>query len=693
MDGARQSLLLIEGDLADATRVREALASQGQSPVEWVTTLAEGMHRLEQPGVTAAILNLFLPDSRGLETFDKARAAGSIPILVLCGAGDEHVGRLAVEHGADDYLLNDHLDRYSVTHAVKSMLDRHAKDAALFAERERAEVTLNSIGDAVLSTDLSGRITYLNVVAERMTGWSRLDAEGKPLEDIFHVIDGVTRTPAINPLELAVREDRTANLTPNTVLIRRDGAELPIEDSAAPIHDRAGQVTGAVIVFRDVTAARRMSAQLSHLAQHDSLTDLPNRILLNDRLEQAISLARRRGSQLAVLFLDLDRFKHVNDSLGHAIGDQLLQKVALRLKRSVRRSDTVGRQGGDEFVVVLSELDLPESAGISAAKLLAALTMPYRIGPHDIRVSVSIGVSLYPDDADHADRLISNADTAMYYAKEQGRNSYMSFRPDMVVRAAERQFIEAGLRVALERQEFSLNYQPKMDLGTGAMVGVEALLRWQHPVRGFIPPAQFISIAEDTGLMLPIGRWVLREACRQSCAWLDAGLPRVPVAVNISALEFRSPDFVGTVRAILTDTGLDPQSLELELTESALMTQASATISMLNALKDLGVQVAVDDFGTGYSSLSYLRQFPIDALKVDQSFVQEITSRPDDPIIVRAVISMAHSLRKRVIAEGVEDREQLDFLTAAGCEEGQGYFFDRPMTADQFATLLAAHSI
>jgi diguanylate cyclase (GGDEF)-like protein len=388
--------------------------------------------------------------------------------------------------------------------------------------------------------------------------------------------------------------------------------------------------------------------------------------------------------------MDLDRFKHINDSLGHIVGDQLLQAVATRLERCVRESDTVGRQGGDEFVAVLSELDAAENAGISAAKLLAALALPYHIGPHDVIVPVSIGVSIYPEDGETAEALISNADTAMYHAKENGRNNYQFFKQEMNVRASERQFIEAGLRVALERNELSLHYQPKINLGTGAIVGVEALLRWKHPERGFIPPAQFIPIAEDTGLILPIGQWVLREACRQSREWLDAGFAPIPMAVNISAVEFRSMDFVESVRAALNESKLDPRFLELELTETVLMKHAASTVSMLKALKVIGVQLTVDDFGTGYSSLSYLRQFPVDSLKVDQSFVHEISSQRDDAAIVSAVISMGNSLKKRVIAEGVETREQMDFLTAEGCEEAQGYYFNRPMAANQFVKLLEA---
>jgi predicted signal transduction protein with EAL and GGDEF domain len=370
------------------------------------------------------------------------------------------------------------------------------------------------------------------------------------------------------------------------------------------------------------------------------------------------------------------------------IGDQLLQSVARRLRRSIRRSDTVGRLGGDEFLVILCEVNTPEDAGRSAAKLLAVLTVLYHIALHDLQVPVSIGVSIYPDDGEDTDALINNADTAMYHAKQKGRNNYQFFKQEMIIRAVERQFIEGSLGLALERGEFSLWYQPKIALGTRAIVGVEALLRWRHPERGFIPPAEFVPIAEDTGLILPIGQWVLREACRQSREWLESGLADLPVAVNISALEFRSQSFVESVRETLRTSGLPPRYLELELTESVLMQHAEPTVSMLKSLKALGVHIAVDDFGTGYSSLSYLRQFPVDSLKVDQSFVHAISSKSQDAVIVKAVISMGSSLGKRVIAEGVETREQLNFLTGAGCEEAQGYYFSRPLLPHKFAAFL-----
>ncbi len=447
-------------------------------------------------------------------------------------------------------------------------------------------------------------------------------------------------------------------------------------------------VTATIEAHKLAEQVQTAKAQLVHLAHHDVLTALPNRLLLQDRLGQAIELARRQGRQLAVMFMDLDQFKHINDSLGHAVGDQLLQSVAQRLVACVRQSDTVSRQGGDEFVLLLPCIEQAEDAALSAQKILVAIELPHRIGQHDLHISVSIGISIYPDDGQDAETLIKNADSAMYHAKESGRNTFEFFEQEMNARAVQRQSTEASLRRALERQEFVLHYQPKIDLQSGTIVGVEALIRWQHPQRGLLLPEQFVTIAEECGLILPIGRWVLREACHQAQAWLLAGLPPITVAVNTSAFEFRAKDFLENIRATLEDECLEPHYLELELTESALMRDVESTDSVLCALAELGVKLAIDDFGTGYSSLSYLHKFPIDALKIDQSFVNDMTRNPDDAAIVCAVISMAKSLRLRVIAEGVETAEQVAFLQARQCEEGQGYHFGRPVAAEALASLL-----
>ena len=440
----------------------------------------------------------------------------------------------------------------------------------------------------------------------------------------------------------------------------------PIEDSAAPIHDRYGQVTGAVMVFHDVSAARATTLRMSYLAQHDSLTDLPNRLLLNDRLTEAMSLAHRYGRKLAVLYLDVDRFKHINDSLGHAIGDRLLQSMATRLLGSVRASDTVSRQGGDEFVILLSEVTHARDATVCADKILEVLRYPLCIDEHDLHVTASIGIVTYPDDGTDAETLMKNADFAMYHAKANGRDNCQFFKQELNVRALERQSLENGLRHALERDELMLHYQPKINLETGAIVGVEALIRWRHPDLGLVPPAEFIPIAEECGLIVPIGRWVLGEACHQAQAWQDIGLAPILIGVNISPVELRAKDFVAAIGVILAETGLEAHYLELELTETFLMQDSTSTSEVLHDLKQMGMELALDDFGTGYSSLSHLKRFPIDTLKIDRSFVHSIATNTDDAGIVCAVISMGNNLHMRVVAEGVETREQLAFLQAHG---------------------------
>ncbi len=684
-------LLLVEDNHGDARLLREMFNEQGSHDIELthVERMSEAEKYLAERAVDIIVLDLGLPDAQGLGAVRRAHAAAPrVPLVVLTGLDDESLATQALQEGAQDYLIKGQIDARGLLRALRYAIERKIMEEALFVEKERAQVTLNCIGDAVICTDVSGSITFLNLVAGKMTGWSCQEAAGRPIAEVFRILDGTSRKTTPNPMEMAVGQNRTLHLPSNCILTRRDGFEIPIADSVSPIHDREGQTTGAVIVFRDASAAQAMALQMTHLAHHDFLTGLPNRALLNDRVNQAIFLAWRHMKKVAVLFLDLDGFKHINDSLGHPIGDKLLQSIAKRLVGCVRGSDTVSRQGGDEFVVLLSEVEEPEDAAIAARRMLQAVAEAHSIGQHDLHVSTSIGMSFYPDDGLDAETLIQKADTAMYQAKENGRQSYQFFKTAMNVRAVERQSIEESLRRALERQEFVLHYQPKVNLRTGEITGAEALIRWIHPIRGVVSPAQFIPIAEDCGLILPIGNWVLREACKQARAWVEAGLPLATMAVNISAMEFRDENFLEGVFAILKDTGLDPRSLELELTESVLMKRAEFAASVLQTLRARGVQLAVDDFGTGYSSLSYLRKFPIDALKIDQSFLRQITSAPDETTIVTAVINMGRSLKLRVVAEGVETQEELAFLQAHQCDEAQGYYFSRPVPPQQFAKLL-----
>ena len=462
-----------------------------------------------------------------------------------------------------------------------------------------------------------------------------------------------------------------------------------ISVSGRPIFDEQGGFQGYRGTGRDISEQRRAEEQIRHLAHHDALTQLPNRMLLHDRIGQAIAQARRNREMLALLFIDLDRFKMVNDSLGHAVGDRLLQSVADRLGACTRNSDTIARLGGDEFVVLLGGLAEPGDARHVAQKILDALAEPVTIDGHELKVTPSIGICAYPHDGDNVETLMRNADTAMYCAKQMGRNNCQFFTQAMNDAVQLRLQMENDLRHAIERGEFILHYQPVIGLKSGAIVGFEALVRWQHPQRGMIPPAQFIAAAEETGLIVALGEWVLRETCARARAWHEAGYPTLQAAVNCSAQQFRREGFVDMVGRVLGETGFPAACLELELTESVILERSEEVIACFQALDNMGVCIAIDDFGTGYSSLSYLKRFAIHQLKIDQSFVRDISSDPDDAAIVSAIIAIAHSLGLEVVAEGVETAEQLAFLRSLGCDKAQGYLFSKPRPAEAFAQLMS----
>lgn len=458
--------------------------------------------------------------------------------------------------------------------------------------------------------------------------------------------------------------------------------------------DQSGNVCRVIGVNVDVTEQkcaeqelRRNEAMMTHLLEHDFLTDLPNKRVMRGRLDQAIAKSKQNHDNVAIFFLNLNGFKHINASLGHLVGDQFLLSTATRLENIKRASDTVIRFGGDKFIVLLPDIRHPGEAAAEAERLLDAVAATQIIGLHELQVSACIGISMYPNNGQDADELIQNADAAMYQAKDQGGSTYQFFHSDMNIRANERQFIEQNLRRAIERNELALHYQPKVDLKSGAITGVEALLRWTHPVRGLISPAAFIPVAEDCGLILPIGAWVLEEACRQARGWLDAGLPKINIAVNVSGIQFQGHRFEEEIMDILGRFRIDPHCLELEVTESLLMKAPEFTATLLQSLRGKGVRVAIDDFGTGYSSLSYLRRFPIDTLKIDQSFVRQIDI-PEGVSMVKAIIDLGRNLGMRLIAEGVETELEATTLQGLGCERAQGYYFSRPLGPAQLASLL-----
>jgi diguanylate cyclase (GGDEF)-like protein/PAS domain S-box-containing protein len=587
-------------------------------------------------------------------------------------------------------LSNDRPKGLVVMHADVTAGKRDQSRLVLFTERLSLATEVAKVG--VWEWDVAtGELTW-DATMFAIYGFPQMAMSYEKWSAAVHPQD----LPAVEAaLQRAV--NRRSEETAEFRIVMPDGAVRHVSAAEKAVVNQSGTVSRVIGVNVDVTERKRAEeallshqAAMTHLAERDFLTGLPNQMVLRNRIDHAAELASRSVNTVAILFMDLDGFKHINDSLGHLIGDKLLQSVARRLEESVRASDTVSRFGGDEFVILLPDLQHPEGTAAAAARILNAVAAMHFVGPHELEVSACIGISVYPDDGLDGDTLIKNADAAMYQAKGKGGSNFQFFHPNMNIRAMERQFIEQNLRRALERNELALHYQPKIDLKTKAITGVEALLRWTHPVRGLISPAQFIGVAEDCGLILPIGMWVIEEACRQAREWLDAGLPAMSVAVNVSGRQFQSDRFHERVLAVVDRTRMAPEYLELEVTESLLMKSPELAASRLEDLRRTGIRVAIDDFGTGFSSLSYLQRFRIDTLKIDQSFVRRIDTA-DGVSIVRAIIQMGSSLGMRVVAEGVETRQEAATLENMGCQEAQGYHFGWPVSPPEFAALLKRH--
>lgn len=570
---------------------------------------------------------------------------------------------------------------------IRDISERKKVEAEVWLEKERAQVTLASIGDAVITTDVLANIEYFNPVAEALTGWSNAEAVGLSLEKVFKIINEETGEVVESPVARSLREGLVVTIVDHIALIDKAGNTVSIEDSAAPIRDRDDTIIGAVLVFRDVSYKRNHMKELAHQAQHDALTGLPNRFLFNEHLKQALAQAKRKAGKLAVMFLDLDRFKLINDTMGHNLGDQLLKNVAERIHQTLREGDTVARQGGDEFLVLLPEIKDELEATSVSERILGIFSKPIILEDNEIYISTSIGISLYPNDSRDLETLVKQADTAMYYAKEKGRNNCQFFTPGLNIKANQRLSTENSLRKALVRQEFVLHYQPQVDLDTGSIVGLEALIRWNSVELGLVSPVAFIPIAEETGLIVPIGEWALRTACAQNKGWQDQGFTPLRMAVNISARQFREPSFIKFVEQTLQETKLEPKWLELEITESIAMEKGKTTLEMLSAFKELGVRISIDDFGTGFSSLNYLSRMPIDTLKIDQSFIQDISAGENGKEVVTAIIQLAKNLHLKVIAEGVETNNQCSFLKDKLCDEMQGYLFSKAVPSEEVERL------
>lgn len=568
---------------------------------------------------------------------------------------------------------------------VRRSLSRLQGSYRALAESEALyESLVQVMPQCLYRMDRESRITFANRALERHLGKPREAILGHSPREVYPA----DLAAKYRQDDLRVLQGETLNLIEEMVSLDSEQRKRYIEIVKTPTYAPDGSINGIQGIFWDITARKSAEEQIEYLAHHDPLTDLPNRVLLRDRFLQAQGQAARSANRVAILFLDLDHFKLVNDTLGHPIGDRLLQAVAERLRRGVRETDTISRQGGDEFVIVLPELVDPESAGSIAGKLMEQMHEPVRVNGHRLNVTFSLGIALYPDDGEDFDTLMKKADTAMYSAKEAGRNTLRFFTAAMNVEAAARLKLQNRLQRALEKEELVLYYQPQFDLASGRILGAEALLRWRDPERGLVPPGEFIPVAEDTGLIGPIGEWVIGEACRELRRWHEAGATDLTMAVNLSPVQFRRSRLVEIAARALQENRLPAECLEFELTESLLIREDAAILETLTALKGLGVKLSIDDFGTGYSSLAYLKRFNVDKLKIDQSFIRELCSNPDDEAIVSAVITMARQLRLRTVAEGVENAEQATMLRRFDCDEVQGFLFGRPMPAADFQALL-----
>jgi diguanylate cyclase (GGDEF)-like protein/PAS domain S-box-containing protein len=679
----KRKVLIIDDDpglrktLADILRVKgfEPLAAGDGS---------EGLALLRQHTVSLVLIDLGLPDLPGLEVLERVKADHPrTEAIILTGDASFDSAIEATNRGAFSYLVKPYeIDQLMLQ--IRRAIEKQQAETALRDSEARFRGLLESAADGIIIVNTEQQIIMVNEQIEKMFGYDRAELLGRPVEILIPARFAGHREQG--RAYLRHPERRPMDQMQDIRALCKDGSELPVEISLSPLETPEGLIVSAVV--RDITERKRFQQQLDHQANHDGLTDLPNRNLLTDRLDQALLGAPRHRREVAVLFVDLDHFKVINDSLGHDLGDRLLKIVAERLTGCVRLNDTVARQGGDDFVIVLSDLEKAEDTTMVARKIQETVALPLNIDEHALEMTCSIGISVYPKDGEDARTLLKNAEAAMYRAKERGRGSFQFFTAELNERAVARMTMATHLRRALERDELLLHYQPQVSLASGRITGMEALLRWQSRELGPVPPDQFIPLAEETGLIVPIGEWALRTTCAQNRAWQAAGLSPLPMAANLSARQFQDRELPGMVARILRETGLDPHFLELEITESMVMQDVESTATLLGELKGLGVQLSMDDFGTGYSSLSCLKRFPFDTLKIDISFVREITSDPESAAIARTIIAMAHNLKLRVIAEGVETEGQLRYLRAHGCDAMQGFFFSRPVPADEFAGLL-----
>ena len=688
------SVLIIDDEEINTLQLEHAL--EGIGDISTSNNSSEAILLIEKIRPDILILDLEMPKVSGfdiLEVIQQKPTLAHIRTVVITSHSDPAIEEKALSLGAIDFIskpLNLRLCRIRIENHIKIRTQEKVLQLTqeeLFAEKEQLRITLDSIADAVISTDKKANIVYMNPVAQRLTGWSQTAAKGRHIEEVMKLVDATTKASSINPLVVALNENRPVAMALNTQLISKQGIEHRVEDSAAPILDKNHNQCGAVMVFQDVSEAFAMSMQMTYLSHHDQLTALPNRVLLHDRLTHGIARAEFNDSKLSLMLLDLDKFKFINDALGHHVGDEIIAHIGHSLDLFACNDITVARVGGDEFALVVPHSANSLSLEPLVNQVLNVISKPFRSGGEQHILSASLGISVYPDDATSVEDMLRHADSAMYKAKNESANSYFYFSDDLQVEMNRRLEVGNKLRKALDENDLDVHYQPKYDLNTDTLIGVESLVRLKDGQGGFISPVHFIEYAEETGLIFRLGEQVLEKSCIAAKTWLDKGLP-IKVAVNISAKQFTDTKLVDTVAEILERTQLPSRYLELEVTESALIENFDYTVSQLKLISGMGVSIALDDFGTGYSSLSYLRLFPIDILKIDQSFVRDMLDDAQAFNIVTTIIELAHSLKLQIVAEGIETLEQKDRLQELGCQIGQGYLLSKPLRFDNADKLI-----
>jgi len=707
MEKKALKVLVIEDDPNYFILVNERL-SQNHDPSFELTRskhMQSGLERLREGDMDVVLLDLMLPDSEGLDSFLSVhRAFPAVPVIILTSVDDDDLAAQAIAWGAQDYLTKGSFDRELLVKSICYAISRNQGQLQLqkyYQENEHSKRTLqdkderfrslvSNIPGAVYRYTLSApgewKTDFISDVIKDISGLSAAEFMGKSIAAYFEKVLPQDLLLLQDAFEKSIREGSMFSLD---YRIRHVNGDFRwVHDHGRAVRNEEGRVTHVDGVISDVTERTKEKERFNQLVYYDALTNLPNRELFIDRLDQAIQQARRKKEIGAVLALDLDHFKRINDTLGHPIGDQLIKAVSVRLLKVLFDSDTVTRIGGGAFILLLPRVKKNEDAENVANKLLMAFKSPFLINGHELFTSCSIGIALFPNDGETSDILIKNADAAMHIAKERGKDRFQLFSSSIANNSFERLVLENSLRRALERNEFQLYYQPQLDLRTGKTIGAEALIRWQHPDLGFIPPLEFIPIAEETGLIHPIGEWVLRTACEQKKLWDLEGFKSFRISVNLSARQFHYATLVDMVGDTIRKSGIDARDLDLELTESTIMDRLDETTLTLRRLKNMGTHISIDDFGTGYSSLMYLKTFPIDTIKIDKSFVNNVTTDPDDRAITQAIISMAHSLKLDVVAEGVETKEQLELLKSQSCDIIQGYLFSKPIPVHDISPFL-----